>query len=290
MKLKNLIIELSFNCNFACWMCGYGGKPIDKKLFMNWDTFTEVVRRINAGEIRLNGRGESTIHPDINNMIRYVSIVRPNSQLELFTNGSWKRSTGDLFFAKNVRLYISMDSLQKENLENIRKGVKFFHLLRQIESLGAIQPRPFIIFTLQNRNAHEVFEMATFAWKKRMNILYNVIHIATEKIDQKHLVKYVIGLSRAHELYKETPELSCIIPDQIQGQQMNFDTVSTNNSGKCPAVTDELCILYNGDILPCNMFCPEKLGNIDDLENMKDFKDQNNHWHCKSCASMTGGF
>jgi MoaA/NifB/PqqE/SkfB family radical SAM enzyme len=272
-------------------MCGYGGKPIDKELFMNWNTFTNTLGQIDADEIRLNGRGESTIHPDINNMIKFAAKTRPNAQLELFTNGSWKESTGDMFFRNNVRLYISMDSLQPENLENIRKGVSYSHLLRQIESLGAIQPRPFIVFTLQNRNAHEVFQIATFAWKKRMNIIYNVIHIASEEIDRKHLVKYVIGLHKAYELYKSTPELKCIIPDQVQGLPMNFETVSTNNAkNKCPAVDNELCILYNGDILPCNMFCPETLGNIRDLENMKDFKDQADHWHCKSCASMTGSF
>jgi len=288
-KLKNLIIELSYNCNFACSMCGYGGKPIDKDLFMPWHTLMATIEQIDADEIRLNGRGESTIHPYINEMIQYVAEMRAG-QIELFTNGSWKKSTGDVFYRNNVQLYISMDSLDANNLESIRKGVNFFRLIRQIDSLGNIQPRPYIVFTLQNRNAHEVLDIATFAWKRRLNIIYNVIHIATEEIKNRHLVSYIVGLNSARDLYKDC-DLECIIPDQIQGQVLNFDGVSTNNSeNKCPAVDNELCVLYNGDILPCNMFCPETLGNIHDLENMKPFKDQANHWHCKSCASMTGGF
>jgi len=47
-------------------------------------------------------------------------------------------------------------------------------------------------------------------------------------------------------------------------------TVKANNKftkthgflNHCPALDSELCILYNGDVTPCNMFNPYVYGNI----------------------------
>jgi hypothetical protein len=65
-QLKELILELSHNCNLACVMCGFGGQPVRRERFMSQDMLDRILSQVPAAPqaIRLSGRGESTIHPE----------------------------------------------------------------------------------------------------------------------------------------------------------------------------------------------------------------------------------
>ena len=64
-NLEELLIELSQNCNLDCIMCGFGKRNNSRDKFMSFEDFVEIYDKLGdkADKIRLNGRGESTIHP-----------------------------------------------------------------------------------------------------------------------------------------------------------------------------------------------------------------------------------
>ena len=63
----------------------------------------------------------------------------------------------------------------------------------------------------------------------------------------------------------------------------------------CPKIKKELCVLYNGDITPCNMFNPYVYGNIHNEsieeilggEKRKWFeKNHKSYYYCNNCACL----
>jgi len=92
LQLNELIVELSYNCNISCEMCGFGQHPIDRNKFMSWKQFQSIIDGVGdrAKIVRLNGRGESTIHPQFSEMAAYVRQQLPEAQINLFSNLSFK--------------------------------------------------------------------------------------------------------------------------------------------------------------------------------------------------------
>jgi len=128
IKFKELIVELSNNCNLSCKMCGFGQQKFFFEKFMRFELFQKVIIEIGkyATNIRLNGRGESTIHPKFRQMIDYTKNQCPNSNINLFTNISFRnKQILDSFINNDVQLFISIDSPNKEELENIRIGANY---------------------------------------------------------------------------------------------------------------------------------------------------------------------
>ena len=84
-KYKEVIIELSKNCNLNCIMCGYGARFNKPDKFMKFSLFDSLLRELNGDfeVVRLNGRGESTIHPEFVRFIRHTHQLYPDSQIEL---------------------------------------------------------------------------------------------------------------------------------------------------------------------------------------------------------------
>ena len=96
--------------------------------------------------------------------------------MTLFTNGNYSDSEiNELFIRYDIELYISMDSAQKELLENIRKGVDYDRVISNIIALATKKSRPFIVFTLQEINIDEIIPIAQFAIKNNCNLIYNVL-------------------------------------------------------------------------------------------------------------------
>ena len=178
MKLKELIIEISYNCNLSCIMCGFGQQAFDKQNFMTLATFEKIVDELanKTDIIRLNGRGESVIHPDFEKMIDYVGENFTDKQINLFTNLSYhKNEIIEKFIKYNVQLFISIDSNIKKELETIRKGADYNLIINNLQHLQKINKRPFIVFTIQELNIDRIKSIANFALDNDCHILYNTV-------------------------------------------------------------------------------------------------------------------
>jgi cyclic pyranopterin phosphate synthase len=145
--LRDLRISLIDRCNFRCPYCMPSEKYhhayqfLDKK---QWLSFTEIVRlaRIFAGlgvtKLRLTG-GEPLLRPDIDMLIRQLSVIPGIEDLALTTNGSMLGEWAKRLKAAGLgRLTVSLDTLDetvftrmsgekgsvKEVLEGIRAAEK----------------------------------------------------------------------------------------------------------------------------------------------------------------------
>lgn len=305
-EFEEIIVELSFNCNLSCSMCGFGKEfnPFDKDKFLNFENYKSLLSQIGdkTKTIRLNGRGESTIHPDFVKILNYTKEEYPNLNINLFSNFSFNnQQIINALIGNKVQLFISMDSSVAEELTAIRKGANFKFIEENIKQLQALSSRPFIIFTIQESNIHRVYDIAKFAFENNCHILYNTIR-RDEGIEP--FIKLVHEQKQnISEQFKVTSELylnsdlQCLYPDQLAGVQLN-NNQSTQTHGtmqNCPALNKELCIFYDGTITPCNMFNPYVYGNIfkqslsevwKSPERLEFIDSYKNHYYCQNCANL----
>jgi len=307
VRLKELIIELSNNCNLSCTMCGFGQLEFDTKRFMKMDLFRRIINKIGSrsSTIRLNGRGESTIHPQFLAMLDYSKEICPTADLRLFTNLAFNdQKIIDSFIENNVQLFISIDSPVKKELEAIRRGCNYERIIRNMHGLRTMVARPFLVFTIQEANIHRIFDIGKFALENRFSIIYNTVRRDSgielfEGMVQQNLKTIKHAFDDVGRLFKNS-YLHCSYPGQIAGMNIYLEGAKETFGQKehCPALASELCVLHNGDVTPCNMFNPYIYGNISDksLEEIlngkprDDFlKHHKTHFYCQNCACL-GGF
>jgi len=306
IALEETIVELSYNCNLSCTMCGFGKNvnPFDKSKFLSFDNYKIILSQVGdiTKSIRLNGRGESTIHPDFVEILNYTKATYPDININLFSNYSFKNSNIlNALIENQVQLFVSMDSTDKDELVEIRKGANYDFITSNIESMKDSPNRPFIVFTVQEANLFRIFDMASFAFFNNCHILYNTIRrdLGIETfaalVKENHL-SITSQLERASNLYNNS-NLQCLFPDQIAGVELksNGHTQTYGSMSKCPALSKELCILYDGTVTPCNMFNPyiygnlfnQSLGEIWHSKERENFlTSHNEYYYCKNCANL----
>lgn len=305
MTVRNLLLELSNNCNLACLMCGFGGRRVAPERFITEELLGRVFEEVPPPRIvRLNGRGESTIHPKFTSMLSSIARHWPSADLQLFTNLNIRgREVLEAIIRRDVLLYVSIDSPVKEELEDIRRGADLGLIERCLDALRTAARRPYFVFTLQERNLHRIGDMAQYAVRWRAGLIYNVVRydVVDHHLTNRLLSEYAAvceAFARARETM-ESHGLPCQIPDQVRGVPLELaDCQRTQGSGReCPALDQEACILHNGDVTPCNMFNPFVYGNI--LE--QDYADilsgrraaefratRAKSPYCQNCAWMEG--
>ena len=305
IELNELIFELSYNCNFACEMCGFGGRVVNDEYFMSLARLKQIAAglRVKPKAVRLNGRGESTIHSEFIEIMRYVRGQYPHSLINLFTNLSADSMVIDEIVRARVQLFISMDSPDMGRLKSIRRGLVEKTFLRNIEKLATAVVRPFIIFTLQELNFEDIVPIAQFAAEHNFHLLINTVRRDKGIESFQQLVRdrrdfLSEQFAEAEQIFINS-ELMFLAPDQVQGVKVREpkDTVSYGSLKQCPAIDGEVCILYDGTVTPCNMFNPYSYGNIREkslieLRNSEEFRwFRKNHRqldYCRNCACLGG--
>jgi len=284
-------------------MCGFGRLGFNKNKFMDFDTFKKIIDQLGgyAENIRLNGRGESTIHPEFIQMTGYVKEKYAEKSLNLFTNLCFNSDKiTECLIDSDYMLFISIDSPEKNELEEIRRGCNYELIIGNLNKVQQLKKRPFIVFTLQEDNYHRIFDIAEFAKKYRMNLIYNTVRRDEGmepfiQLVESNRDKIKIEFQKAKKLL-EDEDLKCSIPNQISGIDLELNnTITYGEYSICPALETELCILYNGDVTPCNMFNPYIYGNIinSDIKTIMnsrkrlDFiKDYKSNYYCINCACL----
>ncbi|MHA1757737.1 MAG: radical SAM/SPASM domain-containing protein [Promethearchaeota archaeon] len=281
---KRLVLEISRNCNLRCRMCGFWGE-IKPEYFIKPELIATIINAkkdifSNLEEIRLNGRGESTIHPDFLNILKKIHKAFRNTRLTLFTNLMFNNDEILQYLNKyNVEIYVSVDSVKPKEYEYIRRNGKFQVLLKRIPKIK----KGFIVFTLQQININEIYDVGKFAYNNGLGFILNVVHVDDKQYQEefnnllhKNWNNLLEQLSKLREIYTNN---TLLIPDQIWGLKLPESlstTITCGNLEFCPNILEEIMIGYNGDVYPCNMFNPFLYGNIF-KSNLKDIWYSNKH-------------
>ena len=284
-------------------MCGFGGQAISKDLFMEKRILDGLLEAddfwSDLKEIRLNGRGESTLYPNFADIVKTLRINFPAANLSLFTNmmmpdpkilNQLKKSRVDFF--------VSVDSTEPSEYESIRRGANFDLLMERLPLIDS----GFIVFTLQKSNFFKIGEMGDFASKLGFGLIINVLRTDDPTLKEEfrqaldyHWQELIKQLTSLHSYF---PQNRLLIPDQICGRTVSKKTATTLSCGQlpvCPNITTELMIAYNGLVFPCNMFNPFVYGDLK-LQSVEeiwksyahsDFLSKHKtHYYCQNCEYM----
>jgi radical SAM protein with 4Fe4S-binding SPASM domain len=165
-----LEFELSNECNLECQMCnGNVSSSIRKRrdglppLHNPYDdAFLEQLRPYlsNVKEAKFYG-GEPFLIPMYFRIWEMIAELNPTCELFVITNGThWNPRIEALVLNLNMDVAISIDSLQRERLEKIRKNAKMDVLMQNISRFNAIlRPKGkhlSLSFTVQQENWQEL--------------------------------------------------------------------------------------------------------------------------------------
>lgn len=162
--------ELSNECNLECQMCNGN---VSSSIRKNQDklpplpnpyddAFVEQLKPYfkNLREAKFYG-GEPFLIPIYFKIWDEIARVNPNCNLFLITNGShWNKKIESLLQTLNLDIAISIDSLEKERLEKIRKNIVHEKLMENIHRFNRVLKAKgktmSLSFTVQQENWQEL--------------------------------------------------------------------------------------------------------------------------------------
>ncbi len=142
---KLISLELTNACNARCIMCprakltrniGNMGMDVVEKLCR--DAYQKPLQKIN-----LFGFGESLLHPQLMDIIKFLKNSLPDVELNLSTNGQLlddELSSG-LLVSGIDKINIDIDGVTKQTYEKVRKQLNFETVINNIKNLIAARNR-----------------------------------------------------------------------------------------------------------------------------------------------------
>lgn len=275
-----LVLELSRQCNLDCVMCGYRRsipRPAGQPAFMASPVLDQVLQETSLGraltEVRLNGRGESTLHPDFPRLVEHVARTYPRAHLTLFTNLMFPDDALlDQFRAQGVSTFVSVDGGRADTYETIRRGGRWATLVRRLDHLDRIGHAGLthLVFTLQPRNFGELAEAGELAARYGCGFILNVVRSDAaafrrefKKLLARRWAELEDELAALHGLI---PGGRLLVPDQIWGRPVAARWATAESCGRlprCPNATGEMMVATDGRVYPCNMFHPHEIGRLE---------------------------
>ena len=247
----HLDIEMTSSCNLKCPFCITTYANFKNGL-MKYELFKTIIDEGSEKglySIKLNWRGESTIHPKLPEMISYakkkcIIYVFLNTNATLLT----KEKSVSLIEAGIDRIIISFEGYEKEFYESQRVGAVFENTVKNIKNLMSIKK------TLGK----------SLPWVRLQTILLEGLQSKIERYSKflSEIVDEVAYIDLKNEVCR----------------------ISVNKSDwACPQLWQRMTISWDGNIMPCvnDHFGKMCLGripktNIEDawrsgrLENMRD--------------------
>lgn len=167
-------VEPTNTCNLKCAMCPQSSGEKFKRGFMELALFKKIIDEAKTFvyDMNLHHTGESLLHPDIVEMIRYAK--QAGIYTRLHTNATLlneEKARGILESGLDF-LSFSFDGFEKETYENIRRGANFeqtlnniLNFLRLKQSQG--KQRPFTVFEVINFSGKPVGSPEELAFRQQ---------------------------------------------------------------------------------------------------------------------------
>ena len=237
-----VFFEITDLCNHKCIHCCKYWRQ-DCFHTMSYEDLDKIAN-IKSTIYKISGGEPSCVKDKVRYFIKKDLPTAMNTNLTL-----WEDKDFQLFFDYNVKLYISIVSLQKKEYIKITGTNTYYNLLDNLSKVNKYSTITLVINPVNidsfEYNINFLAEMGFTNFTVTPMIPTNNLQV--DEIKSFNLIKTIIK-------YKK---------------QLNIKTMYYNNYGipyshTCEAGVGRIVILSNGDIVPCACFNATPLGNIKD--------------------------
>lgn len=236
--IQRLHFEISNYCNLSCPSCARESrKKNNLTLNSNYLPFSIIKEKFkntdmpNVKDISFCGNiDEPTIHPELEEILKYVTKEFPNAYVSLSTNGStrdvdfWKR-LGEISSKTNFTTIFAIDGLEDTN-HLYRIGSSWDKIVRNFRSYlsvnGAKAAWQFVVF---EHNEHQIEEAKEFSKKEGF-------------------IKFSARYSGRDQQNKNVNTFN-------KGISVKLDTIVCKSQIKVRHLAPSIFINYTGDVTPC---------------------------------------
>lgn len=216
-----ITFEISNTCNLECIMCsGEYSSSIRKNreqlpsIIDRYpsDFFEQIKPFLDAVKIiRLQG-GEPFLIDDYLKIIDYLNKLNKNCKIYIQTNGTILNKRVEKILANNqIHLSVSMDSLNQENLESIRKNLDYMRFRKNLEKLTSICKQTNSVlninFCLMRNNWKEIPSLFEFCFDNNYSlniipidfpIIYSLEHLTIDELN--YIENYIIEHTKTRDI------------------------------------------------------------------------------------------
>jgi radical SAM protein with 4Fe4S-binding SPASM domain len=175
--IQSIDFELSYFCNLSCIICNLHTKNYQltteqEALLLN--KLKPLIPKLK--KVRFYG-GEPFIIPIYHKLWEAIIEINPACNILLQTNGMHLDEAFELLAGQgNFTINVSLDSLNAENLSNIRKGANLSLILKNISRFKKISKKPVsLTVTPMRMNRKEIPALVRFANKNRLQVFFNTL-------------------------------------------------------------------------------------------------------------------
>lgn len=141
---EKLWLGATNRCNLRCIMCFFKKEDTfislnDFKLYLKKNKEKNILYYGKAKSIDLTA-GESFLNPEIYQISKYLKSILPKSEISIITNGTIPIKGNIAKSLKYIdRVGISVDGVNQKTFEFIRRGAKFFEVIKNIQDIVEIK-------------------------------------------------------------------------------------------------------------------------------------------------------
>lgn len=288
-------IEVTGNCNLSCSYCfrttnEYAAKGIDMDIGLYRRIIDEAKPyRVYPGKtlkasLLLQGFGEPTLHPRLEEMIRYASDSEKFADVRVISNLTVLAPSDydSLFEAGLSKMGVSIDTLDKANLSNTRRGSNLDRLVSALEHICKTYPERLQVLTVLSNSNYDSFD----EFKRQL------IGMGLQSIEVQRLITYTKSFGITDEQWQT-------FMARYGGDGfVQFSQPVETQKPSCTRPFNNIYIDSQGYVLPCCIIpMREKLhfGNVQDdglysrylcpeFEHFREEFLKKRPAHCRGCV------
>jgi radical SAM protein with 4Fe4S-binding SPASM domain len=274
-------LEVTRSCNLTCYMCRENRAKEVAEIGVDHLELPILYKMIpflqNVVNVALFGWGEPLCHPNFDKFIDAVGTIKDRNHSGLlrrcipyvsFTTNA-TLLTKDLIYriieSELDEIYVSIDSLNPQNYNFIRKGADFekvmnnLRVLRELKKQKAVShPKLKLQFVAMRRNVEELPGMIKFAADLGIEtITVNSIVIVTKGLEQESLYYHQ---ELANRVFTEAKEVA-----KLEGIYLSLPPLfgtRVDPQGCCTEVQEMFYVKAEGTVIPCCVATDAIIGDL----------------------------